>query len=251
MATHHSRYKTTRSEYTGVGNSRYTNKELINYIKEFYNKNGKSPSMTDFNGNPNYPSHSTFVYRFGTWNNVLKLAGLDSDTLVKNGILECSYHKGRLFEIIVNKSFKKDSSDLSGENCNSPFDGICPRGYNYDAKSSKLIHNKSNNSKGWFFHFRNKQIKTIQYFILGGFSEDYSKLLHVWMIPLSFVNGRDTVYIGECSVNNFKDYEITEKCMNLDKLMKNSNLIKSIKNIKNNVTNESNSSNSQKLLSEY
>lgn len=220
MATHHSYYKNNRSSY-GKGNSRYTDNELINYIKEFYNKNRKPPSITDFNGNPDYPSHSTIVYRFGTWNNALKLADLDADTLVKKGIMECSYHKGRAFEMIVNKSFKKDSSDLSGQNCNSPFDGICPRGYNYDAKSSKLVQGKTENSKGWFFHFRNKQIDTIQYFILGGFNKDYTELLHVWIIPLSFVNGRDTIYIGQYSINKFKEYEITDRCINLDKLLEN------------------------------
>lgn len=253
MPTHHSHYKNTKSSYTGKGNSRYTDNELINYIKKFYIENGKPPSITDFNGNLNYPSHQTFVYRFGTWNNVLKLAGFDVDTLVKKGIMECSYHKGRAFEMIVSKSFKKDSSDLSGQNCNSPFDGICPKGYNYDAKSSKLKTSVANGSKGWFFHFRNKQINIIEYFILGGFNEDYTKLLHIWMIPLSFVNGRDTVYIGQVSINNFKEYEITDRCINLEKLFENFETTKDNNiNIKqNNVIESSKIKEKQKSIFDY
>lgn len=199
----------------------YTDERLIELLKEYCNEYGKIPSKTDIKKNPKYPSDNTYFKHFGTWTNALKLAGLDADTLIKKGILNCAYHKGRMFEIIVNKSFKKESSDLSGQNCNSPFDGICPKGYNYDAKSAKLKTHVTHGSKGWFFHFRNKQIEKIQYFILGGFDEDYTKLLHVWMIPLSFVNKRDTVYISQSTVNRFKQYEITDRCINLDKLIEN------------------------------
>ena len=209
----------------------YTDKELIDLLKKYYEEYGKIPSKTDIKKNPKYPSDNTYFKHFGTWTNALKLAGFDADTLVKKGILNCTYHKGRLFEIIVNKSFKNDSSDLSGKNCNSPFDGICPKGYNYDAKSSKLVQGETQNSKGWFFHFRNKHINEIQYFILGGFNEDYTKLLHVWMIPLSFVNGREAVYVGQSLINRFKKYEITDRCIDLDKL---------IINIENKVTDELN-----------
>lgn len=197
---------------------RYTTEELLSLIGKYYEEHMKVPSLADIKNDPNYPSHSTYINHFGTWTNALKLAGLDADTLVKKGMMECSYHKGRAFEMIINKSFKKDSSDLSGQNCNSPFDGMCPKGYNYDAKSSKLKTSVTNGSKGWFFHFRNKRINEIQYFILGGFNEDYTKLLHVWMIPLSLVNGRDTVYIGQSSIDKFKNYEISDRCIDLDKL---------------------------------
>ncbi len=251
VSTNHSYYKNRTSSFTGKGNSRYTDNQLINFIKKFYEENGKSPAVTDFVGNPDYPSHQTFTYRFKSWSNVLKLAGLDADTLVKKGILGCSYHKGRMFEMIVNKSFKKDSSDLSGQNCNSPFDGICPRGYNYDAKSSKLVSGKTRDSKGWFFHFRNKQINIIQYFILGGFNEDYTKLLHIWMIPLSLVNGRDTVYIGQQSIYNFKLYEITDRCINLDKIFETSEIIDNCNDIVENKESKSKKENKQPTLMDF
>lgn len=227
---------------------KYTTEELISLLRKYYEDYKKVPSLIDFKENPNYPSHSTYINHFKSWSNALKIAGLDADTLVKKGIVECSYHKGRAFEMIVNKSFKKESSDLSGQNCNSPFDGICPRGYNYDAKSSKLTAN-TRSSKGWFFHFRNKQINIIQYFILGGFNEDYTKLLHVWMIPLSFVNGRDTIYIGQYSINNFKEYEITDRCINLNKLTETTEVTKL--DVKNDIVISSKVKNPQKSLADY
>lgn len=227
-------------------NYTYTDKKLIELLHKYYNEYGKIPSKTDIKKNPKYPSDNTYFNHFGTWSNALKLAGFGIDELVTKGTLNCSQHKGRLFEIIVNKSFKNSYSDLSGNNCNSPFDGICPKGYNYDAKSSKLKTCVKDNSKGWFFHFRNKQINIIKYFILGGFNEDYTNLLHVWLIPLSIVNKREAIYIGQLSIDKYKEYEITDRCIDLDKLFEGVEN-KEIFNTKNNII----AKDSQKSLLEF
>lgn len=54
----------------------YSKEELINILKEFNIKNGRSPSQNDFDSN-NFPSFITYRRRFGSWNNALKKAGLE------------------------------------------------------------------------------------------------------------------------------------------------------------------------------
>lgn len=55
---------------------KYTNDSLLNYLKLFYEKNGKIPKASDFLHNPTYPSFFTYQKRFGSWNNGLILAKL-------------------------------------------------------------------------------------------------------------------------------------------------------------------------------
>ena len=196
----------------------YTNDELLGYLKKFYEENGRSPIVYDFTENPRYPNYGTYQIRFGGWQSALKLVGLDMDTMVRNGILSSKHHKGRLFEIYVLEHFIEESIDLSQENCNSPIDGICPNKKTYDAKSSCLINNR-------YFVFSLNKIyrERIDYFYLGGFDEDYQKLLHVWRIPGDFING-PTLYISnlccqhrfERNIENMKDYEITDKFKDID-----------------------------------
>lgn len=56
---------------------KYTDEELINYVKHFYKNSDKTPVALDFKDtNPNI---DTLKRRFGDWNNVLALAGLSRD----------------------------------------------------------------------------------------------------------------------------------------------------------------------------
>ncbi len=54
----------------------YTNKKLLEYLRQFYEKNGRAPVENDFYGNPMYPSFGTYIKRFGNWNNALRMAEL-------------------------------------------------------------------------------------------------------------------------------------------------------------------------------
>ncbi len=56
---------------------RYTNGELLNYLRKFHKENGRPPAQLDFNNNYIYPSFGIYQKNFGSWNNALKLAGLN------------------------------------------------------------------------------------------------------------------------------------------------------------------------------
>lgn len=116
----------------------YTGEELLNFLRFFYEKNEIVPTYRYFRHGPNCPSTETYRKRFGSWNNALKLAGMDVDTVVEQGILQNEYHKGRLWEILITNMFGNRSIDLSGNNCCNTLDGICPNGQTYEAKSAGL-----------------------------------------------------------------------------------------------------------------
>ncbi len=116
----------------------YTHEELMNYLHDYHKKNGKVPTKADFYNNPDYPSYGPYIFRYGSWSNALKEAKLDLDTMIQNGHIETNIQKGRNAEIIIRDSFEKESIDLAGENCKSPYDGICPNYQTYEVKSAGL-----------------------------------------------------------------------------------------------------------------
>lgn len=209
----------------------YTKEFLIKRLNDHYVRYGKVPRYNDMIRNSDFPGARTYEKRFGTWNNALKAVGLDFESMLRKGKtkIECSHHKGRLFEILTNKSFLKGGAiDLSGQNfTNSPFDGICPRGFNYDCKSSHIRIDKRFKTKSWYFSIDNKDIGKIQFLFLGGFNEDYTKLLHVWMIPIQIACYEGTLHIkhgisisaSEGGLLKWKQYEVTDSCLDLDKLL--------------------------------
>lgn len=196
--------------------TRYTDEELLEYPRQFEKENGRPPTERDFNiGDQRYPCANTYIDRFGSWNNVLKLIGMDSDTIIKQGKLLNDNHKGRLWEISIIEVFDNKSIDLSGNNWCSPYDGICPNGKIYDAKSSGL----SENGLRWDFHAKHKDKcddrEAIEFYYLGAFDRYYKKLLYVWRIPgemmdnYHFSVGTNSSY--EFNIENMKEYDITEK----------------------------------------
>lgn len=140
--------------------SKYTDEELLEFLRQFYRENGRPPIREDFNQNPTYPNYRIYD-RFGGWQKALKLVGLDVDSMVRKGVIETEDQKARLAEILVRDSFSKESIDLSGENKLSPYDGICPNGKVYDVKSSKVQS-------------------------LLAFNEDWTELLHAWDSYMEF-----------------------------------------------------------------
>lgn len=63
-------------------NNRYTDEELVKIIKDFYIKNNKIPSSDDFK--TSQPNTTTFILRFGSWKNALKVAELDRQKYTKD-----------------------------------------------------------------------------------------------------------------------------------------------------------------------
>ena len=56
----------------------YSDEELLEFMLQFYKKNGRSPKSDDFILNKEgFPSPKPYYKRFGSWNNALKKAGLD------------------------------------------------------------------------------------------------------------------------------------------------------------------------------
>lgn len=213
-----------------INNFTETDEELLKYLIQFYQENGKVPGRNDFNKNSKYPSFGTYCKRFGNWSNALKLVGLDSDSLIQKGLVNINTEsneslKGRLFEILVKYHFEKESEDLSGKNCKSPIDGICPTGRSYEAKSSKLHWER----RCWIFGIKNEY--KAEYYYFGAFDEEWSKIKHVWRVP-GYIIKKDNFLVGlsrsyEFNVENMKEYEITENFLNnlmtnigLEKFMK-------------------------------
>ena len=195
----------------------YTREEISDSLIRFYEEYGRVPTANDFRDNPLYVNYNTIHKKFGIWNNALKTVGLDPDTLIKKGIrVQNSSHKGRHFELYVGESFEKIYENLSGKNCKSPFDGICPNGMPYEAKSSSF------SGVAWDYHFYNSEKEKIRWYYLGAFDRYYTKLLHVWRVPVEIIIG-DRLYIGlnpssKFNVENMRQYEITDKFLEaLDK----------------------------------
>lgn len=195
---------------------KYTDDELLDYPKEFKKENGMPPTTRDFTNNPKYPSVVVYQKRYGSWSNMLKLIGLDLDTIVKNGSIETNIQKERFAEICIIRHFVQHPIDLAGKNRNSPCDGICPNGLTYDVKSSSLY--KIGDHFAFGIRRHDKEVEKIEIHYLLAFNEDYTKLMYAWRIPTSEIIHRDTLYVGlnsysraEFTTENMKKYDITEK----------------------------------------
>ena len=197
----------------------YTDEELLAYPKQYCKEHGKPPSSRDLRSYPGSPDIRTYIRRFGSWTNALKLIALDVDTTVGKGIAETNFQKARLSEIRVRDHFKQHPVDLAGENCNSPCDGICPNGKMYDVKSSKFYAEK----RGFYdFHMYNKYKDDIEIYYLLGFNEDYSRLRHGWRIPGEIVE-KDRFRVsfnnisirGAYNIENMEEYNVTDKLLEI------------------------------------
>lgn len=193
-----------------------TNEELLGYLIQFYNEERRLPTIKDFTNNRKYPNFQQYINRFGSWNNALKLVGLDTDSMIRKGIIGTDNQKARLAELLVLEHFSEKAQDLSGNDWKSPYDGKCPNGMNYDVKSSGL-----HKDKYYQFNLDNACKDEIELYYLLGFNKDYSKLEHAWRI--STLDFMDECYIligiiGNYSYNteNMKEYEITEMLRYID-----------------------------------
>ncbi len=187
----------------------YTDDELLDILRQFYNETGRIPVGNEFG----IPGTATYRRRFRSWSNALKLVGLDNDTMVDKGILDNCDRKARKAEIIVKDHFKNSSIDLSGDNKNSPFDGICPNGKLYDVKSSSLLEHKG--WLYWLFNIKNKHRKNIEIYYFLAFNIDYTKLEYAWRIPEEMTENDKDFYVGVSRAkSDMKEYDITDKLLN-------------------------------------
>lgn len=195
---------------------KYTDEELLLFLIIYFEENGKAPTKDNFVNNLAYPDYQNYMTHFGSWGDALKMVGLDTESLIKKGILKTTNQKGRLVEIIVRDNFEKEPIDLAGNNLNSPHDGICPNGQTYEVKSAKLL--TIGKWSGWPFGTHNKDKdddkEAIQWYYFAAFNEDYTELYHMWRVPgemigkTSFVIG---MYGGTFCIDNMQEYEITDK----------------------------------------
>lgn len=58
-------------------NKEYKDWQLIHWLQDFAEELGKTPTQVDLANEPSMPSPSVYRYRFGSWNNALKKAGLE------------------------------------------------------------------------------------------------------------------------------------------------------------------------------
>jgi hypothetical protein len=188
----------------------YSDKELLERLIQFARKYGKAPTEDDFRNYPEYPNFSTYVRRFGSWFDSLKLAGLDIDLMGPQG----NHYRGRQVEIEVTKHFEHYPIDLAGKNHNSHCDGICPNGDTYEVKSSKLEKERQR------YHFvaKNKDKdddeEAIQWYYFIALN-DNGTIRYVWRVPGETVE-KDNFYVGlnpnyEVDIDSMEKYDITDK----------------------------------------
>jgi sulfur relay (sulfurtransferase) DsrC/TusE family protein len=72
-----------------VHTQKYTDDELIDYIREFYSNYNRIPSYSDFSKNPEYPSARTYSDRFGSWKNTILKCGFEDyhPTITKDDLI--------------------------------------------------------------------------------------------------------------------------------------------------------------------
>ncbi len=185
-----------------------TKDEIIVIIKKFSEENGREPVAKDFVSNRDWKYNilKSVIKEFGSWDEAKRAAGFD----VVN-----STTKARQCESQVFNSFKNSGAvDLAGENRSSPFDGLCPKGKLYDAKSSKLY--MTGGVSFWKYVSTKKQLDEADYFFLGAYDENHKKLLFMWRVDRKFMRNRMYVNIGnnstyEHNIINMKEYDITER----------------------------------------
>ena len=78
--------------------NRYTKEQLIFFLKKLAKETKKTPTISDINKNKKYPSSSTYMSRFGSWNNALKKADLKLNSQKKFKKLELQENIRQLYK---------------------------------------------------------------------------------------------------------------------------------------------------------
>lgn len=66
-----------RKRIAGVKKKKYTKEQLLFYLQKFAKILKKTPKIVDMNKSKKFPSGSTYMARFGSWNKALMQANLN------------------------------------------------------------------------------------------------------------------------------------------------------------------------------
>lgn len=198
----------------------HNKKFLIFELQRFVLENGRNPRAIDMQGGFGYPSRSVYISHFGTWNNALLAAGLKINQrhdCWQDGTETCDncgqlnkinrywtyYNEQRLCDLCYSNLNNYKNGNLDPESTvgfafisqrvvaktlglDLKHDCNCSIGFNasYDLynKNYKYINVKSAilyKDNIWHFDFGNKYIP--DNYIMLGFSDDKSDILHVWI----------------------------------------------------------------------
>ena len=87
---------------------KYTKEQLIFYLKKYSKELKKTPTIKDINKNKKVPSSSTYMKRFGSWNNSLKKAGLTINIVKKFEKKELTENEGDTNARLKQKLYQED-----------------------------------------------------------------------------------------------------------------------------------------------
>jgi hypothetical protein len=105
-------------------NYKYTDKELLEFLREFYRENGRVPEQLDFVNNSKYPSFNRYIKNFRSWRNAIELAKLNPKESREKDFsnIECSecgstglYSTGNAYKKYEGNSFKHDRGIFTEE----------------------------------------------------------------------------------------------------------------------------------------
>jgi hypothetical protein len=77
---------------------KYNNEKLLEFLRQFVEDYGRIPTEADLVGNHGYPSFSTYIAHFGSWNNALRKVGLDVLCTIMN---TCDFNTMRKSKRII------------------------------------------------------------------------------------------------------------------------------------------------------
>lgn len=71
----------------------YRKQYLLEFLRYFNEKEGRPPTLRDFENNSEYPSYKTYANIFGSWLSALKQIGLDKESMTIKGVIETGNQK--------------------------------------------------------------------------------------------------------------------------------------------------------------
>ena len=227
---------------------KYTDEFLLNEIKRAYINLGRIPMCNDFTIKKGYPSYSTYIRYFGSFNNALIIAGLPVNRSSHDETTTCSICRSNKSStnwcrdvnknIICSNCYRSDRNFVKGIlKLTTPLAiGVITEHIVYDVLGDCIKCNNENNfhskmdliskkygtidvkasklftSKigilNWNFT-KNKNKYILDNYICLGFNEDKTEIQHVWIIPgNSKLVANTTIYISRNNIRRASQYEV-------------------------------------------